>query len=525
VRDGWTVDEKSVVTEAQKAGTDSPLIFVYIPRRAHEELKKTIASLKAAEETLNVKGTPTTTEGLEARSAIETRKSVAEGKLKALITEIVNGTRVFMAGGNEVAGMFLRDRVEEAARNALTRLHPQFDVADDPRWEKAMERAKRGDGNALEALGFKGDPDKHPVCAAVLATVGAGKRGSEIRKQFGSGQYGWPQDAIDGALVLLSVTGHLRVSQSGQAFDPKQLDHSKIGICDYRTEHVTITAAQKLGLRKLFQAAGVGCKPGEEATAAPDFIVKALQAAEAAGGEPPRPPRPRIEHLREIASLTGNEQLIRLYERRESLTADLSAWTQTAAAIEERLPRWTRLKDLLRHAAKLPKAEEARQQAVTIERDCQLLSEPDPVAPLCDSVSQSLRTALTELHSLFQKGHQAGLTALEQSAAWGKLTEQQRQSVLSASGILGVPGINVGTEAEILKTLEALNLDMWQAQCDALPQRFQKAQRDSAKLIEPKVVYVTLPSATIYNESELEAWLVQVKQLVQGKLRDGPVGI
>ena len=41
------VDEKSVVTEAQKAGTDSPLVFVYIPRRAHEDLKKTIASLKA----------------------------------------------------------------------------------------------------------------------------------------------------------------------------------------------------------------------------------------------------------------------------------------------------------------------------------------------------------------------------------------------------------------------------------------------------------------------------------------------
>ena len=66
VRDGWTVDEKSVIAEAQKAGVDSPLVFVYIPRRSADELKKTIASLKAAEETLNIKGTPTTPEGLEA---------------------------------------------------------------------------------------------------------------------------------------------------------------------------------------------------------------------------------------------------------------------------------------------------------------------------------------------------------------------------------------------------------------------------------------------------------------------------
>src|SRR5207247_2106821 len=102
-------------------------------------------SLKAAEETLNIKGTPTTPEGLEARAAIETRKTVAETKLKSIVKEVVNGTRVFMAGGNEIAGMFMRDRVEEASKNALARLYPQFDVADDPRWEKVVERAKKAD--------------------------------------------------------------------------------------------------------------------------------------------------------------------------------------------------------------------------------------------------------------------------------------------------------------------------------------------------------------------------------------------
>jgi hypothetical protein len=66
---------------------------------------------------------------------------------------------------------------------------------------------------------------------------------------------------------------------------------------------------------------------------------------------------------------------------------------------------------------------------------------------------------------------------------------------------------------------------MWQAQCDALPQRFQKAQREAAKLIEPKVVYVSLPSATIRDGKELEAWLSKVKQEIQQRLKDGPVGI
>jgi hypothetical protein len=531
VRDGWTVDEKSIVTEAQKAGTDSPVVFVYIPRRSADEMKKTIASLKAAEETLNIKGTPTTPEGLEARAAIETRKSVAETKLKGskgvegIIKEIVNGTRVFMAGGNEITGMFMQDRVEEAAKNALTRLYPQFDLADDPRWEKVVERAKKGDSNALEALGFKGDPDKHLVCAAILSFVNAGKKGSDIRRQFSSGQYGWPQDAIDGALVLLSVTGHLRVTQNGQPFDPRQLDHSKIGICDFRTEHVTISAAQKLAIRKLFQTAQVGCKSGDEAVVAPEFVVKVIELAESAGGEAPRPEKPSLSTVKEIKALTGNEQLVKLYEQRDALTQNLTDWAKTAKVIQDRLPRWNSLNALAGHAAKLAEADDARQQIKTIGGERQLLADPDPVAPLCDNLVQVLREQLTAYHSRYQHLHQEGLIALKKADAWLKLSHEQHQSILDQNGLTTVPGIRVGTETEVIASLEAMSLEMWQARCDALPQRFQHAQREAAKMIEPKVVYVTLPSATIHNDAELEAWLAKARKEIAGKLKDGPVGI
>jgi len=525
VRDGWTVDEKSIVVEAQKAGTDSPLVFVYIPRRSADDLKKTVAGLKAAEETLNIKGTPTTPGGLEARAAIETRKSVAEIKLKGIVTEIVNGTRVFMAGGNEIAGIFMQDRVEEAAKNALTRLYPQFDVADDPRWEKVVERAKKGDSSALEALGFKGDPDKHPVCAAILGFVNAGKKGSEIRKQFSSGQFGWPQDAIDGALVLLSVAGHLRVTQNGQLFDPRQLDHSKIGICDFRAEHVTISAAQKLAIRKLFQTAHVGCKPGEEAAVAPEFILKVIELAEAVGGESPRPEKPDLATVKEIKALTGNEQLVKLYEQRDVLTHSLADWAKTAKLVQDRLPRWNSLNNLADHAAKLTEAGDARQQMQTIEDERQLLADPDPVAPLCDKLTQLLREKLTAHHSRYQQIYQDGMAALKVADAWSKLGDEQRQSLLVQRGLTAMPGIKVGTEDEVIASLEAMSLEMWQAQCDALPQRFQKTQRDAAKLIEPKVVYVTLPSTTIHSDAELEAWLAQVRKQIQEKLKNGPVGI
>jgi hypothetical protein len=117
------------------------------------------------------------------------------------------------------------------------------------------------------------------------------------------------------------------------------------------------------------------------------------------------------------------------------------------------------------------------------------------------------------------------MTALQQSDAWSKLTEAQRQAVLDQNGLTAVPGIKVGTEADVITSLEAMSLEMWQARCDALPQRFQKAQHDAAKTIEPKVVYITLPTATIRNDTELEAWLAKVKQELKERLKDGPVGI
>jgi hypothetical protein len=104
-------------------------------------------------------------------------------------------------------------------------------------------------------------------------------------------------------------------------------------------------------------------------------------------------------------------------------------------------------------------------------------------------------------------------------------SDKQRQSILAQNGLTTVPGIKVGTETEVIASLEAISLEMWEANRDALPQRFQNAQREAAKLLEPKVVYVTLPSATIHNDTELQTWLAQVRKQVQEKLKDGPVGI
>jgi uncharacterized protein YhaN len=280
-----------------------------------------------------------------------------------------------------------------------------------------------------------------------------------------------------------------------------------------------------LAIRKLFQAAGVGCKPGDEAAVASEFIVKVIEVAESAGGEAPRPEKPDLTTIKEIKALTGNEQLVKLHEQRETLTQNLTAWARTAKAIQDRLPRWNSLNELADHAIKLAEVDDVRQQMQIIGAERQLLADPNPVAPLCDKLTQVLREKLTAYHTRYQLLHIDGMVALEKAEAWSKLSEEQRQYILAQNGLSAVPGIEVGNEAEITASLETANLDMWQANCDALPQRFQNAQREAAKLIEPQVVYVTLPSATIHDDAELEAWLARVKRELKERMKEGPVGI
>ena len=78
VRDGWNDDEKSVLADARADGAESPLVTVFLPQRQPEDLKKSLAGAKASRETLHAKGRPTTAEGIDAYTAMETRRRMAE---------------------------------------------------------------------------------------------------------------------------------------------------------------------------------------------------------------------------------------------------------------------------------------------------------------------------------------------------------------------------------------------------------------------------------------------------------------
>lgn len=524
VRDGWDDNENSAIADARAAGSQAPTIFVFIPRQSADELKNLLAAYHGAKATVEARGVPATTEAQEARQAMETRQAVAQTRLQDLIGAIFKQVRVFNGGGQEITGTGMTEMLQEAAINSLARLYPSFNLGDHKGWARVIEQARQGDGNALVRVEHHGDPPAHPVCAALLKYVAAGKKGSDIRKEFDGPPYGWSKDAIEGGLYILLVSGHMRaLDVNHNPVEAANLERMKIAQTNFRVEVVTIPAGQRLQVRKLLQEAGKPCKPNEELAAIPLFVDTMKEWAREAGGEPPCPLAPDTKHLDKIAQLTGNEQLLEVFNQKDVLEPQIKEWPQTAAAIKTRLQRWQTLQALLGQATGLPEEADCKVQVQAITDGRMLLASPDPVPGLCDKLTKVLREALVQAQADFRQVYDLEAASLSSDATWQKLTPAQQNDILAAQGLTGVPAITTGTEAEVLESLTAMPLATWKDRREALPAKFAQARLAAVKLLEPKAVRVALPPRTLHNETEANDWLKQVETMVMEQLKNGPV--
>ncbi len=523
VRDGWSDDEKTVLNDARAAGVNSPLLFGYLPRQSHEDLRQAIASHIAARETLDSHGAATTTEAIQARKAIETQLEMSAQRISDLVGRIIGAAKVFLGGGKEANGIELPDKVQDSADSALERLFSQFGEADHGNWGQVVTKAKAGDVAALAMVGHAGDVVTHPVCRRVLEFIGAGRKGREIRDAFKGAPYGWPQDAIDGALLVLTVAGNLRATLNSLPVQAQALPQNQIGIASFHVDVPPLNVGQRLDLKALFLKADVKTVAGKENEAAGAFLESMLKLAENAGGEAPRPAVPDRTFLREFQSLSGNAQLLRIHGQKEALTASITSWKKAAESLAKRVPAWDRLQTLHGLAAGLPEAAAVGTSAQAVVAQRSLLSDPDPVPELAQQLTQALRKALGAVQDRLEAAVTEGQTRLTQSPIWSRLSADQQAALTATHQLAASPRDPGGTEAEIIAALQARSLTDRRNLLDAIPQRFSRALAEAASLLEPKAQRVVLPSATVKSSQELEQWLEEVRQLVEDKLQEGPV--
>ena len=526
LQDGWGNSEKDFLNEARRRPAGDPTIFIFVPARNKSELAAALIAQHAAETTLSLRGIPNTDAGKDARSAMETRKRDAEKHVETLLKEILDGVMVWQAGGADVDGNSISERVETAARASLVRLYREFDVADHAGWSKVYDRArKEGGHNALEAVNHSGDADKHPVCAQIKRYIGVSKTGKEIRDHFLAAPYGWPQDAIDGALYALLAAGvTIAKDSSGRAIKAPDLERKQITQVAFYPENVTISPVDLIKVRGVIgKWLGVQCQSGEESTRLPQMIEKARELAQRAGGEAPYPQQPDTQLFDDIARQSGNAQIKLVVEHQQVLLDAQQHWQEQAQAIQSRSNDWDQLQTLLELSKDLAFYAEINKEAEAIRQNRSLLSNPNPAKPLIQQLVSKLRDAVNHHVQAYLDTHAQQLQQLQANADWQRLTDEQRQQMLAKRNLLTLPHPELSDADTIIDALNDVSLTQWSDRTDSLASKFDSARMEAVQLLQPKVQRIDLPRTTISTETELNAWLDDVKARVLNKLNDGPV--
>jgi hypothetical protein len=516
IRDEWSVTEATVKKSAAEAGDDSPIVFVLLPKREVDQIKETLASHTAAQDALQQKPTPQTDEGKAAQRAMKTRVATDEERLNGLFQDVVANARVFQGGGSEVTTSTLRTAVETAASRSLIRLFPKFGVGDHPNWGKVVTKARDGAPDALDAVGHNGEPTAHPVCKEVLAAVSAGgSKGADLHKRFGAAPFGWPKDAVNGAILTLLAAGHVRAAQDGKDLSgPKELPPTQIGKVTLYREDEPPTMGQRLAVRGLLAAAGVPYDAGKEGAQIPALLQLLKDLAGRAGGSPPLPKPPDPSHIDALLSIGGNQLLRTVADEAARLGQDLERWKAADQKREKRDSQWRDLERLLRHAEGLRVASTVAPAVSAIRDARQLLDEPDPTAPLLNVLTDALRIELRQRAEQLTHAQRAAVEELQAWDEWSKLDPSERESLITEAQLVAAPPPDFSTDAALLEALDAVPLSAWQDRISLIPSRRDQARQRAAKQLEPESVNVAPPSAILKTADELDAYLAGLREQV-----------
>ena len=520
LRSGWNEDLTAVEKEIAAAPTSDPSVHLLIPRHPtrDSELTTALTTCRAVKHVLQVRGVPQTDAGREAQSSMQSRANKALAVAKEIVREAIAQSRVYQAGGKLIAGT-AGEAVKEAATNALARLYPRFADGDHAGWDKARARAMRKDPDAMKAVDHAGAPESHPVCKAVLAELGPGRKGSDLRSNFTGPPYGWSQDAVDGALIVLANADLVRVTgDDGKPASLPDLPRQKLGTCTFRGETTIITIAQRMPVRGLLTNADISFENNQEHLVLTALLERLEAAARQSGDEPPAPDPEKVPNIASYKSLSGNDLLAALAADATTLRDKLKAWKAAAQKIGDRLPNW-------RLAERLVALGAVGQQG-DLDDYCsgrRLLADPDPVPPLISAAAETLRAKLNAAHADWKAAWQKGEQRFAEDPTWGSLSPEQKRTICRECGLMMVPNPPVDTPQTIAEALSQHGLSEWENMSKALLARTEDALASAAALLEPKARAVSLPGAMLKSEEELDEWLSKVRERVLRALAEGPV--
>ena len=520
VRSGWDLTEKQFHDLAAAAGQDSPLVMVYLPKVESDALSDALADFAAAAETIDTRSAPTTDEGVAARRAMESTRDQARDRLKRLVDEVIRTSNVVQAGGNRVSDGDPARSMGAAVDRAVVRLYPRFADADHGGWSTAWTRALQSNENCLEAVGHTGPVAQHPVCKAILESIGpVGTTGNDIRKKFEAPAYGWPRDAIHAALAALVRATELNAEENGTSVTVAQFKPNSIGKLLFRRESAAVPLPIRLAVAGVLTKAGCAVQRGEEAAGCAALMLRLSDLAREAGGEPPLPAAPTLELLPELRKLRGNELILSVNESSTAITTFIEDWTNLAGLKPTRLEAFGKAIRLVGH---LPsdRAEASRTQLESIRAGRVLLETPDPVPPVRSACVEILRTELRGRVDEYNVAVSQARGTLNGDEGWLTLDANVRAALLQDHDLLDVDLPGLGTTDDVLRAVDTRPLTSWADRIAAVSERASRAREAAAKLLEPKAHRTSVPGASLRSPEEIEAYVDALRSRLMNELAE-----
>jgi len=507
IRDGWFENETTVENEIRAAGSNAPLAYAFVKKFRDPELRTEIIKFLAAGLTINAMGLPSTPEGEQAKKSMETRQSQAKTELQELIEKICNETTVFLAGGSRVQSGALKENIQEALNSIADRQFPEFkSKADYLNWGQALTKALAGNPDALNAINYTGDVEKHPVASAILDFIGnSTKTGKDIRNEFMKSPYGWSQDGVDTMLIVLK---NYRVISTTET----NLLVARINQASFKRETIIFKAADKIKIKSLFQTAGITCPPNHEIFPySNEYLDKLKILAAQVSGDAPRPEPINIDFIKEIENKEGNERLLDILQQKDDLQSKFTDWSAKAKLVGAREPLWNLLVELNNHAPDEREMEQLKIETAAIKDNRLLLQEPDLIQPILTAITDKLLAILNKRKEQYNTLYDLRMADLQANEYFKKLKPEQKHGILVNHQLLAKPEIKALDAYALHNQLQKASLYTWDTKIAALPGQFQSALEDAIKLSAPQAKTYSLPRKTISNQAEIDIYLAELK--------------
>ncbi len=511
IRDGWMENENLVLEEIRREGTDAPLSYAYVKKFRDADLKNEITKYLAASLSLE-KGIPADPEGKQARKSMETRVEKAHEAIDELIDRIVSDADIYLAGGTKIQEDTPKKSVEKTLKQMLDRQFPEFGKADNTSWPLALRAALNRNPNPLENIGHQNDVNSHPVAAGILRFMANGSYlGRDIRNNFSKSPFGWPQDAIDTLLISLNNAEYISSSEN-------PLTQGKIGVSTFKKETHTLTAADKINLRKMYTYCEIKCAPGDEFKSSSILLQKLMELANGISGDAPLPEPINTNFLKQIEFQDGNERLQLMVSGIQELKDKYVDWNSKAKLVDQRLPSW----ELLVHLLDYGSGDEIANiitQTDAIEQDRLLLIDPDPVSPLLQQTTNILKSNLNSVKANYNSIYDSRMAELQTNNYFEQLSPEDKNQILRNNQILKKPEIIDHDAASLRNSLSNTSLDAWQTKISALPSQFDNALAEAVKISEPKAESYSLPRKTLSSSADIDSYIKNLQQKLEEMLK------